>query len=299
MSTPPAKRAKVNGDASPSAKAHLDGTERVAILDAGAQYGKVIDRRVRELKVFSEIVPLSTPAAQLLRDDYDALIISGGPGSANAEDAPAYDSAIFSCGLPVLGICYGMQMLNHHFKGTVEKKDQREDGQEEIDVMTDCALFAGLDKKQRVLLTHGDSVDKVAEGFRTIARSGALCAGIGCDRRKLFGVQFHPEVDLSDNGMAMLRNFLFGVCGLKGLFTPASREEQCIQHIREKIGSSMVHCLVSGGVDSTVCCALLAKALGPEKVVAAHIDNGFMRLKESAMVGESLQSLGVKLRVYD
>merc|ERR1712048_686455 len=159
--------------------------------------------------------------------------------------------------------------------------------------------MGGMDKKQRVLLTHGDSVDKVADGFRTVAQSGCICAGIACDEKKLYGVQFHPEVDLSVNGMGMLRNFLFGICGLKGLFTPASREEKCVQHIREKIGKSMVLCLVSGGVDSTVCCALLAKALGPEKVVAAHIDNGFMRMKESSLVGESLKALGVQLQVYD
>jgi GMP synthase (glutamine-hydrolysing) len=288
MSEPPAKRAKAEAS-----------VERVAILDAGAQYGKVIDRRVREMKVCSEIVPLEISVAQLKSDGYSAVIISGGPGSANAADAPAYDPELFSCGLPVFGICYGMQMINHHFKGTVETKDQREDGQEEIEVETDCPIFAGLSAKQRVLLTHGDSVDKVAPGFRTIARSGALCAGIGCDEKKLFGVQFHPEVDLSDNGMQMMRNFLFRVCGLRGDFTPASREEQCIKVIREKVGKSMVLCLVSGGVDSTVCCALLARALGPEKVVAAHIDNGFMRLKESELVGESLKTLGVQLKVYD
>merc|ERR1712048_1351741 len=159
--------------------------------------------------------------------------------------------------------------------------------------------MGGMDKKQRVLLTHGDSVDVVANGFRVIARSGSLCAGISCDKRNLFGVQFHPEVDLSTNGSAMLRNFLFGVCGFRGLFTPASREDQIAQQIRTTVGTATVLCLVSGGVDSTVCCALLAKALGPEKVVAAHIDNGFMRMKESSLVGESLKALGVKLQVYD
>merc|ERR1712187_669172 len=132
-----------------------------------------------------------------------------------------------------------------------------------------------------------------------MGQSGCICAGIARDDKKLYGLQFHPEVDLSVNGMGMLRNFLFGICGLHGKFTPASREEKCVQHIREKIGKSMVLCLVSGGVDSTVCCALLAKALGPEKVVAAHIDNGFMRMNESSLVGDSLKTLGVKLQVHD
>mmetsp|Transcript_30058 Transcript_30058/g.85895 ORF Transcript_30058/g.85895 Transcript_30058/m.85895 type:complete len:691 (-) Transcript_30058:33-2105(-) len=289
MPEPRAKRAKREEAAA----------ERVAILDAGAQYGKVIDRRVREMKVCSEIVPLDIPVAQLKQEGYSAVIISGGPGSASAANAPAYDPELFSCGLPVFGICYGMQMLNHHFGGTVEKKDQREDGQEEIQVEVDCPIFAGMDTRQRVLLTHGDSVDRVAPGFRVVARSGVLCAGIGCEDKKLFGVQFHPEVDLSDNGMQMMRNFLFGVCGLRGDFTPESREDQCIKLIREKVGESRVLCLVSGGVDSTVCCALLARALGPERVVAAHIDNGFMRLRESELVGESLKTLGVQLKVYN
>jgi len=274
--------------------------EKIAILDAGAQYGKVIDRRVREMKVLSEIVPLSTPVSQLKADGYKAFIISGGPGSAHAGDGSlAYDKELFTCGVPVLGICYGMQMMNFHFGGTIEKKDQREDGQEEITVSTDSPLFKGLAEKEKVLLTHGDSANDIAKGFSVIARSGSLTAAIGDEQRKLYGVQFHPEVDLSVNGGKVMQNFLFGVAGLKGLFTPESREVSCIRKIKEQVGNNMVLCLVSGGVDSTVCCALLAKALGAEKVVAAHIDNGFMRLNESKFVGEALQSLGVRLKVYD
>eukprot|EP01060_Flectonema_neradi_P022541 TRINITY_DN30786_c0_g1_i1.p1 TRINITY_DN30786_c0_g1~~TRINITY_DN30786_c0_g1_i1.p1 ORF type:complete len:666 (+),score=177.85 TRINITY_DN30786_c0_g1_i1:49-2046(+) len=274
-------------------------SEKVAILDAGAQYGKVIDRRIREMKVFSEIVPLGTSIEKLKADGYTSIVISGGPGSCNAEDAPAYDSGLFDAGIPVLGICYGMQMMNFHYGGTIEKKDQREDGQEEIIIKTDSRLFDGLTEKQDVLLTHGDSAGTVATGFRTIATSGPIIAAIENADKNLFGVQFHPEVDLSTNGKVVLSNFLFKICNFKGTFTPKSREEHCIDTIKKQVGDGKVLCLVSGGVDSTVCTALLSKALGAERVVAAHIDNGFMRQDESKNVGIALGSLGVKLKVFD
>eukprot|EP01063_Lacrimia_lanifica_P024232 TRINITY_DN32182_c0_g1_i1.p1 TRINITY_DN32182_c0_g1~~TRINITY_DN32182_c0_g1_i1.p1 ORF type:complete len:667 (+),score=341.87 TRINITY_DN32182_c0_g1_i1:72-2072(+) len=275
--------------------------DKVAILDAGAQYGKVIDRRVREMKVFSEIVPLSTPVEKLKADGYTGVIISGGPGSVTAADAPAYDKTLFDSGLPVLGICYGMQMLNYHFGGTIEAKGGREDGQEAIDIKTDSLLFDGLAASEKVLLTHGDSVGKLAPKFRAIGMSpgGEIVAAIEKADQRLYGVQFHPEVDLSVNGKKMLENFLFKVCKFKGDFTPKSREESCIEEIRKFVGDGKVLSYVSGGVDSSVCTALLAKALGPEKVVAAHIDNGFMRKNESKVVEESLGVLGVKLHVFD
>eukprot|EP01059_Diplonema_ambulator_P020516 TRINITY_DN34331_c0_g1_i1.p1 TRINITY_DN34331_c0_g1~~TRINITY_DN34331_c0_g1_i1.p1 ORF type:complete len:679 (+),score=282.49 TRINITY_DN34331_c0_g1_i1:45-2039(+) len=274
-------------------------TEKIAILDAGAQYGKVIDRRVRELKVFSEIVPLSTSVEKLKADGYTGIIISGGPGSVTASDAPEYDKTLFDSGLPILGICYGMQLLNFHHGGTIETKDQREDGQETVDTETDSLLFSSLSSKEQVLLTHGDSVGELAPGFRIVARSGSIVAAMEKADNKLYGVQFHPEVDLSTNGKVILSNFLFKICGFKGLFTPKCREQSCIDEIRSHVGDKKVLCLVSGGVDSTVCTALLSKALGPERVVAAHIDNGFMRQEESSKVAVALSSLGVTLKVFD
>ena len=278
---------------------HTMTTERVAILDAGAQYGKVIDRRVRELKVFSEIVPLKTSVEQLKKDGYTAVIISGGPGSVNDVDCPKYDEALFDSELPILGICYGMQMMNHHYGGTVEKKSAREDGQEEIAIKGKSLLFDGLGDSQKVLLTHGDSLEKIGAGLRITAVSGPITAAIEHDTKKQYGVQFHPEVDLSVEGVAILKNFLYKSCGFAGNFTPKSREEQCIEHIRKTVGDKKVLSYVSGGVDSTVCTALLSKALGPEKVIAAHIDNGFMRHEESSQVEVALSGMGVKLRVFD
>ncbi len=261
--------------------------EKVAILDAGAQYGKVIDRRCRELSVESDLLPFFTSAEEL-KKNYDAFIISGGHQSVYDSDAPEYDSEIFSMNVPVLGICYGMHLLNYVLGGSVERKGTREDGECEIDIDNNSGLFDGLSLSQRVLMSHGDSIGNLADGFEVIARSGGLVAAIEDVQRGFYGVQFHPEVDLTENGGRMLENFLYGISGFSGTYTMKDREETAIQYIRETVGDKKALVLVSGGVDSSVCASLVNKALGSERVYAIHVDNGFMRLNESRDVERAL-----------
>ncbi|KAK4469139.1 hypothetical protein MN116_006722 [Schistosoma mekongi] len=273
--------------------------EKVAILDAGAQYGKVIDRRVRELSVFSEILPISTPLERLLSADYKAFIISGSPDSVYQSASCMCDPKLFDLKIPVLGICYGMQLINKAFGGQVMEGDSREDGVFPVDCDTSSTLFKGLLKQEHVLFTHGDHCVTVATGFKVIARSGSNIAGIANDEKQLYGVQFHPEVDLSTCGLKILKNFLFGICDFKGDFKMSDRVEVCISKIRQSVGPNKILILLSGGVDSTVCAALLSKTLDPSQIIAVHIDNGFLRKDESSKVIESLKSLGIKVHLIN
>eukprot|EP01113_Clastostelium_recurvatum_P029196 TRINITY_DN3523_c0_g1_i8.p1 TRINITY_DN3523_c0_g1~~TRINITY_DN3523_c0_g1_i8.p1 ORF type:complete len:717 (+),score=137.64 TRINITY_DN3523_c0_g1_i8:174-2153(+) len=274
-----------------------DSVETIAILDAGSQYTKVIDRKVRELNVSSEILPFETPLSTLLANKYKAIIISGGPQSVYASDAPKYDKDLFTIGVPILGICYGMQLMNYIYGGKVEKKEHREDGVDSLTI-SPSSLFEGLSGPQRVLLTHGDSITTLAPDFVVSAiSSGNIISAIECQERKLYGLQFHPEVDLTANGKHILRNFLYNIAGLRGGYTLEDREERAIHHIRQVVGAKKVLVLVSGGVDSAVCAALLSKALGPEQIYALHIDNGFMRKQESERVEVALAVLGLRLHV--
>ncbi|KAI6183691.1 hypothetical protein M3Y97_00516300 [Aphelenchoides bicaudatus] len=301
-------------------------TEKVAILDFGAQYGKVIDRRVRESNVYSETLPLSTSAKELVEKKFNCIIISGGPKSVYSETAPKYDPEIFNLGIPILGICYGFQVINKHFGGQVAAQPFREDGQVTVNLKTDCSLFAGLSDREKVLLTHGDSVlaNTTAPDFKVIASTSHIVAGIANEAKKIYGLQFHPEVDLTENGHVIFENFLRKITGLHATYTILNREHYCIDYIRELVGDKKVlashgfryllgffkmsisykqtHTVlasqVSGGVDSTVCAALLHRALGPERVIAIHIDNGFMRMNESKNVEKALNALGLNVKSY-
>ncbi len=271
---------------------------RIAIIDCGGQYTKVIDRRIRELSVLSEILPMSVDPEELA--GFDAIILSGGPASVYGPDAPGYDPALLGTGKPLLGICYGMQLITQHFGGTVSSGGQAEYGVEEIRVDPQVPLFRGLDERQQVLMSHGDAVTGVPVGFTVSARSGKVIAGISDTARRIHGVQFHPEVDLTDNGMRMLENFVTHVAGLERDYLLADRIDTALEQIRTQVGDNPVVVLVSGGVDSAVTAALLVRALPAEQVHALHVDTGFMRKNESEEVVGGLRELGlVNLRHVD
>ncbi|KAI6197279.1 Glutamine amidotransferase [Aphelenchoides besseyi] len=274
--------------------------EKVVILDFGAQYGKVIDRRVRECNVFSEMLPLSTTAKEISKRKFKAIIISGGPSSVYDNHAPKYDPEIFNLGLPILGICYGFQLINKNFGGNVAAHPFRVDGQRNIKIHPECSLFNGLKSNETVLLTHGDSVlrSTVAPEFKIVAEAEDVVTAIANESKKIYGVQFHPEVDLTENGRRMFENFLRKVVGLHATYTIANREKLCIDYIRDVVGDKKILAMVSGGVDSTVCAALLHRALGKDSVVAIHIDNGFMRFNESRDVVLSLNNLGLNVQCF-
>ncbi len=270
---------------------------KVAILDAGGQYAKVIDRKVRELGVESDLLPMNTAVKQLAA--YAAIIISGGPQSVYGAAAPKYDPKLLKMDKPILGICYGMQLLVHASGGQVSKQARREDGPCQIQLETSSPLFKDLAQQETVLMSHGDSVSQLPPNYQAIAHSGELLAAIADPSSQRYGVQFHPEVDLTVNGRQILSNFLFQIAGLQADFNLEDRLQTAVELIRGRAAGKQVLLLASGGVDSTVCAALLRRALPPEQIIAIHIDSGFMRHNESQQVKTALAALGVDLQVIN
>jgi GMP synthase (glutamine-hydrolysing) len=269
---------------------------RVAVLDAGSQLTKSIDRNIRGLSVQSDVFPIDTPLEEI--KDYAAYVISGGPESVYADGAPKPDPRIFEEDKPILGICYGMGLINMHFGGEV-KNSGGSYGQSKINIDNNNKLFLGLDDSQKVLLTHGDSITELAPGFREVARSDGIIAAIADDERRNYGVQFHPEDHQTENGSDILSNFLFKIAELEPNYKVEDRLEKGIKEIREIVGDRQVLAFVSGGVDSTVLAAMLARALPAEQVHAVHVDTGFMRKDESELVKQSLKDAGIELEVIN
>ncbi|MBO8158289.1 glutamine-hydrolyzing GMP synthase [Thermosyntropha sp.] len=270
--------------------------ELVLVLDFGGQYNQLIARRVRELSVYSEMVPFDISFEEIKAKSPAAIILTGGPSSVHVEDAPVCDSRIFEMGIPVLGICYGMQLMAHQLGGIVGESSVREYGRSYLKVIEDDLLFEGLDKEMQVWMSHGDSVNRLPEGFRIIANTESCpVAAMSYPERKLYGVQFHPEVKHTVFGMEILKNFLFKIAGLRGDWNLSDFIAENIAEIKAKVGDKKVLCALSGGVDSSVAAALVHKAVG-DQLVCVFVDNGLLRKGEAEQVIETFKNqMGMNL----
>lgn len=258
--------------------------QTIAVLDFGSQYTQVIARRIRECSVYSKIYNYKTTAKQLRKDNVIGVILSGGPESVLKKGSPRPDKKVFELGVPVLGICYGVQLLAHMLGGKVEKSSQREYGHGELKIKTKGSLFRGLPSSLRVWNSHGDRLARLPEGFKPVASTeNSNFAGIADEKRKFYGIQFHPEVDHTEGGLNILENFLRKICGGKADWSMASLAEESIRSIRETVGEERVLLGLSGGVDSSVAAALIHKAIG-RQLTCVFVDNGLLRLNERELV---------------
>ena len=263
--------------------------QTIVILDFGGQYKELIARRVRECGVYSVILPYDTDVEEVAALKPIGIIFTGGPNSVYAEDSPKCSMGIFKLGVPVLGICYGMQLICHLFGGTVVTCHASEYGTLDAKVDTTSDLFRQLSPEQPVLMSHTDMVSKLPSGFRPIA-STAFCPVAAFENfgEKIFGVQFHPEVENTRNGSKMINNFLYRVCGAAGDYSMDDYLIRKVKEVKERVGNKRVLLGLSGGVDSSVCAALLSRAI-PGQLVCIYVDHGFMRKGETQQIREAFE----------
>ena len=273
--------------------------QTIVVLDFGSQFTQLIARRLRELSVYSEILPFDTPAAEIAKRQPAGIILSGGPKSVSEEGAPRCDRAVLSSGVPVLGICYGMQLMTDLMGGRVEPAPHREFGLATIRIEPDAPLFASVPDELRVWASHGDFVAAAPPGFVvTATSSNAPVAAMASPAQQLYALLFHPEVAHTDRGLDILRNFAYGVCGCRGDWTMASFVEEATNRIREQVGSGRVVCGLSGGVDSTVAAMLIHRAVG-DRLTCIFVDNGVMRLDEADQIQKRFERLQLPLVFVD
>ena len=274
--------------------------ETVAVLDFGSQFAQLIARRVRELNVYSELLPHDTPMAELERRGVRAVILSGGPSSVYDENAPKADPALWSGRIPVLGICYGLQLMAHELGGEVVPSQKREYGPATVTVTDADGLFVGIDREQPVWMSHGDEILRPPEGFRATAQTDASpYAGLADPGRNLYGIQFHPEVVHTPVGREVLRNFVVGIAGMRQTWTPSNLVETTVAEIRERVGDGHVICALSGGVDSAVAATLVHRAIG-DQLTCIYVDHGLMRKRESELLRVTFErDLGMQLVMVD
>ncbi len=264
-------------------------TQTVLVVDFGAQYSRLIARRVRELKVYSEIVPYDVAVEKIAERRPKGIILSGGPASVNIDDAPQCDPAIFELGVPILGICYGMQWMAHSLGGEVAASGLAEFGQTEMAAQTDSVLFKTLPPEQTVWMSHRDSVSRLPDGFRAVASTeNAPIAAMEDTEQGFYGVQFHPEVVHTPAGTDLLKNFLYGVCGALPTWTSVSMIEDAISAIRKQVGKEKIICGLSGGVDSAVAALIVHKAIG-DQLTCVFVDHGLMRKNEGEQVEDTFR----------
>lgn len=251
----------------------------IVVLDFGAQYAQLIARRIREQQVFSLILPCTTPMEEIRALEPAGLILSGGPSSVYDADAPNCDPRVLELGMPVLGICYGLQWIAHTLGGEVRPADQREFGPAELHVLDSPALFAGLPARQKIWMSHGDHVVRLPNGFHSIAETASGLAAAENSARRIYAVQFHPEVRHTERGREILRNFIFGICGARPNWTGAGFVAETTAAIARSVGDELALCALSGGVDSAVAATLVHRAIGG-RLINVFVDTGLLRKNE-------------------
>lgn len=272
----------------------------LAVLDFGSQYTQVIARRIRECQVYSKIYHYATSAEELRKDNVCGVILSGGPSSVLLDGSPRPDPKVFELGVPVLGICYGIQLMAHMLGGSVAKSREREYGRGTLTIHKSGRLLHDLGPSIRVWNSHGDKLTSLPEGFEAVASTeNSNFAVIQNDERRFYGIQFHPEVAHTERGVDLLRNFLFGVCSCRADWQMSDYVDQAVQQIRDQVGDKRVILGLSGGVDSSVAAALIHKAIG-DQLTCVFVDNGLLRLNERTKVEELFKNqFEIDLRTVD
>ncbi len=291
LNAPPPVRAEEEAPSEP---------DTVIVLDFGSQYAQLIARRIRELHVYSELLPHDTPWAEIERRRPKAIVLSGGPASVYDEGAPQADPTIWSGRIPVLGICYGLQLMARQLGGEVSPASRREYGPASVTITADGGLFDGIAREQPVWMSHGDSILRPPEGFEPIAQTDSTpYAGLVDRARNLYGIQFHPEVVHTPAGSEILRNFVINVAGARPTWTSAEFIAQTVDDVRARVGEGRVICALSGGVDSAVAATLVHRAIG-DQLTCIYVDHGLMRKRESELLRATFeQNLGMRLVMVD
>ncbi|MEO8735481.1 MAG: glutamine-hydrolyzing GMP synthase, partial [Edaphobacter sp.] len=274
-------------------------TSTIVILDFGSQYTQLIARRIREFNVFSIVLPCTASLEQVRALKPKGVVLSGGPCSVYDADAPAADPAVLAMGIPVLGICYGLQFVVHHLGGKVQAAAAREYGHAEVTVVAETSLFRGLPQTLDVWMSHGDEALELPQGFALTAKTANAVAGIADESRRIWAVQFHPEVAHTRQGMELLKNFCLDICGAKQDWTPEHFIQTTVERVKAQVGDGHAICGLSGGVDSSVAAVLVAKAIG-DRLTCIFVNNGVLRKDEFRKVQKTMrEQLGLNVVAVD